>query len=513
VLEGCEGEILVELEKAVRNFDPDFILIPNSKFAVNYVSERAKANGLKLSLSRGLAVEGRWVDFNGRVVLDLRCFEEFGLAGIAELCNYSMLPPELAVGWPVGRLVDSRQCYEAIRRNVLLPVARSPSTAFRSLSEFHMADKGGLTFNPKVGVYENVCQLDFDSQYPNIIVKHNISYETVIDVGSVLREPRGFLAEITEYWLNRRLHFKRLAKTLPEGNLKIYAYQRQKALKAVLVVVYGYSGCSWNRFANVKCFEEINRISRKILIDALNVAEEEGFEVIYADVDSIYVHKAGAKLEDYEELRNLIVDETGLPMSIENWFKFIAFLPQQTNSGLSATKRYFGKLMSGELCFKGIEARRYDYPEYVKEVQLRMMETLFDAEDLSEVASNVDRVLGVLAKAVKALIEKRVPVEKLVVYKALHKDPREYSSMFPHVSAALQLMQHGYEVEVGDLIGYIHVRSRSKNQLTRVQAAQLVTGYYDAEKYIEMLVEAAETILSPLKIDKAQVRATLVGLR
>ncbi len=506
VLDGCESEILVELEKAISDLDPDFIITPKS--TIRYLKYRAEINNLKLNLGRK-NLNDKNISFIGRVIVDPGYFEDYGLAGIAELCNYSMLPPDLAVNWPIGHLVDSRQCYEALKRNILLPIARNSNTDFRTLSKFHVVDHGGLTFNPQIGVYENVCQLDFDSQYPNIIVKYNISYETVIDAGKVLRDRKGFLAEITEYWLNRRLYLKKLAKNLSEGPFKTYADQKQKALKSVLVVVYGYSGCPWNRFGNVKCFEEINRISRTIIVKTLNMVEREGFKVIYADVDSIYVQKPGAKLSDYEYLRNLIESEVGLPISIENYFKYLAFIPQKTDPSLAATKRYYGITYDGKLVYKGIEARRYDYPEYIRKVQLKMIEKLLDANSLPVVRNNVGKVVSVLADAIKSLINGEVPVEELVIHRVLRKHPLEYKSKFPHVIAALQLINNGVRIGSRGVISYIFNRYDASNPFMRVKALELVDdGKYGVEKYIEMLISAVETILSPLRVSKE----VIVGL-
>ena len=41
-------------------------------------------------------------------------------------------------------------------------------------------DKGGMIISPQIGLHENVVVLDYESEYANLIVKHNLSYETVI---------------------------------------------------------------------------------------------------------------------------------------------------------------------------------------------------------------------------------------------------------------------------------------------------------------------------------------------
>jgi DNA polymerase elongation subunit (family B) len=49
----------------------------------------------------------------------------------------------------------------------------------RTLEELVSRDKGGMIISPQVGLHENVVALDYDSEYSNLIVNHNLSYETV----------------------------------------------------------------------------------------------------------------------------------------------------------------------------------------------------------------------------------------------------------------------------------------------------------------------------------------------
>ena len=42
--------------------------------------------------------------------------------------------------------------------------------------------------------------------------------------------------------------------------------QRVNSLKNILVFLYGSTGSLWNRYGNVLAFEEINKLSRDILI-------------------------------------------------------------------------------------------------------------------------------------------------------------------------------------------------------------------------------------------------------
>ena len=66
------------------------------------------------------------------------------------------------------------------------------------------------------------------------------------------------------------------------------------ALKNILVVLYGTTGSFWNRLANVDTFEEINRLSREILIKSKDILQGLGYELLYADTDSVFLKKDGA---------------------------------------------------------------------------------------------------------------------------------------------------------------------------------------------------------------------------
>jgi DNA polymerase elongation subunit (family B) len=66
----------------------------------------------------------------------------------------------------------------------------------------------------------------------------------------------------------------------------------------------------------VVAFEEINRLSREVLIKTKDIVQELGFELVYADTDSVFLKKNGASLEDFEYVREILATEMGLPISL-----------------------------------------------------------------------------------------------------------------------------------------------------------------------------------------------------
>jgi len=84
---------------------------------------------------------------------------------------------------------------------------------------------------------------------------------------------------------------------------KIQHYKLQRdSLKWLLVCCFGYTGYKNARFGKIEAHEAINAVARETLLVAKEMAEERGYEVLHALVDSLYVRKAGATRVEYEAL-------------------------------------------------------------------------------------------------------------------------------------------------------------------------------------------------------------------
>jgi len=95
-----------------------------------------------------------------------------------------------------------------------------------------------------------------------------------------------------------------------------------------------------------------------------------------------------------------------------------------------------------------------------------------------------------------------------VISKLLGQDLMKYRSLFPHVSAAIQLSNENKHPKKGDTIRYIHTDSHHKNPLRRVVSLDSTDGKkeklaYDKEKYKEMILDAVETVLGYFGFDRA----------
>ncbi|MFZ0513134.1 MAG: DNA polymerase domain-containing protein, partial [Candidatus Nitrosopolaris sp.] len=209
--------------------------------------------------------------------------------------------------------------------------------------------------------------------------------------------------------------------------------------------------------------------------------------------------KQDASRLDYENVKDILIRETGLPISLESYYKFLVLLPLEADEKIEALKHYFGITQTNELIARGIEIRRHDVPNFIKEFQTELLYTLFDCKDLTEVKSKgYDNALLLVTKTIDKIMTGEILINDLVVSKILRQDLQKYRNLFPHVSAALQLSEAGAPVIRGDTVQYVYTKADHTNPLCRVRAFDLVDEeehHYDKEKYREMLLEAAETVL------------------
>jgi DNA polymerase elongation subunit (family B) len=166
----------------------------------------------------------------------------------------------------MNRIIDGRNCYELIQRGFVITEnnkAKINHEHIRTIEELVSRDKGGMIISPQTGLHENALVLDYDSEYANLIVNHNLSYETVLskkgEQVNKSQNKKGLLPIVVKKYLKRQLHFKELLKELSEDSKEyLWCQQRIDSLKNILVCLYGTTGSLWNRYGNVLVFEEIN---------------------------------------------------------------------------------------------------------------------------------------------------------------------------------------------------------------------------------------------------------------
>jgi DNA polymerase elongation subunit (family B) len=250
------------------------------------------------------------------------------------------------------------------------------------------------------------------------------------------------------------------------------------------------------------CFGEINRLSREVLIKTKDIVQGLGYDLVYADTDSVFIKRINSA-RDYNDVIYTLSKETQLSISVDYHYKFLVLLPLEADEKIEVLKHYFGITFDNEIVVRGIEIRRHDVPAFIKRFQTQLLHALFDCKDTSEIRSKgYEDALLLVTHAIDTIMTGEGLNDKdLVIAKLLGQDIQKYRSLFPHVSAAIQSKKHPLK---GDTIQYIYTNSKHNNPLYRVTPIENTWSLppYDKEKYKEMILDAAETVLGFYGFDR-----------
>jgi DNA polymerase I len=473
-LEGPERQVLSDLLELIKSHDPDLILGPHADTWVPLMVRKARRYGLEPTISRTgffkpMASKSYWsygkvnhkegaMIPEGRILIDTAksfVFAESGLKGVLMASRLSGLSPNLTSRFTPGTLISSYEVFEALRRSVAVPFRKRDAEGLRNISELRACDKGGMIFQPEPGVYEKVHQIDFTSLYPSIIVKYNLSPETVRDP-----ELKGFLCTVLSELLNLRIETKRLKKTNPD-----YA-GIDSILKWMLVTCFGYTGYRNAKFGQIQVHERITEISRELLMQIKELAESMNFRVLHGIVDCIWV--IGEPIASFKEA---VERETGILTEVDS-YDWIAFLPMADGSG--AYNRYFGRLNTGKMKIRGVMARKGDTPEYVLRMQKELFEVLGEAKSREELRRVEPKAQRVYRRYLDELVE--ADVRELAIHRRVSR--LSYSRRCAEASAVQAHLKQGISLAPGMEICYVVKDAKKWEVEPERTASEFDIGYY-----------------------------------
>jgi DNA polymerase II len=211
--------------------------------------------------------------------------------------------------------------------------------------------------------------------------------------------------------------------------------------------MYGVLASPNCRFYNTEIANAITSFARHMIQGTATIIREKGYEVIYGDTDSVFVHlnvktvEEAKKLgEQIEKEMNLYYDKEiqqnhGVKSHLELEFEKIFikfFMPKVRGSEEGAKKRYAGLLWKNGnevMDFTGLEFVRRDWTEVSKKFQLTLLDMVFH-----------DKEVKVYIKKFIDDLQSGKYDDLLVYKKALRKDTEDYTKTTPpHVKAARML--------------------------------------------------------------------------
>jgi DNA polymerase II len=499
--------LLIALQADLQRFDPDLLLTSHGDgWLIPKLAAWSKETGLRMDLNRerGRAVEmrvarsyftygqmvyrGAQSHLFGRWHIDRKnalLFSEYELEGVLEQSRVTGLGMQEMARKSPGAGITALQMVTALRSGVMIPFTKQQAETTKTLVELARADKGGLIYQPIIGVHKDVAQIDFASMYPSIIVTHNISPETL----GMKDAPMGLIPQALKPLLEKRLAIKDLMQRLDERDCEYANLQeRAAALKWLLVVCFGYLGYKNARFGRIESHEAVTAISRELMLQAKEIAEDMGYIVLHMYVDSLFVQRENTReKEDFAPLLEAIHAKTKISIALDGVYRWVCFLSSKRDKRIPVPNRYFGVFQSGEVKYRGIAARRRDTPFWVRRIQLQVLDCLAQAETLEQVQNFLPAGQHIKEQAMRDLRAGRVPLEELVVTQSLSRELAQYRCPSPAARAGFQLQAANRSVAAGQFMRFVFVRGDD-----RVRAWELGVDprTVDVQRY-EVLLERA----------------------
>lgn len=539
-----ERPFIINIASILQTYDPDILLTNwgdtwlidhllklSKKWKVSLPLNREPARGVarrgeKVYFSYGQVIHrGQQIHLFGRLHID-RCnamlWGDYGLDGVFELGRVTGLPLQMSARVSPGSGISAMQMTTALHMGVLIPWHKQQAEDPRSALNLFLGDQGGLVYQPTIGLHSHVGEIDFISMYPSVMVHFNISPETVgsrspqaeliPELGMTIdRTTPGLVPLTLQPLLRKRIAFKEQILTLPEWDPRKKRYKMcASAHKWLLVTCFGYLGYKNARFGRIEAHQAVTAYGRETLLAAKDAAEDLGFEVLHMYVDGLWVRKPGLKIvQDFQPILDEVVAKTGLPISLDVIFRWVAFLPSRRDERIPVPNRYFGIFQDGTIKIRGIEARRGDTPACISGMQMETLKLMAKAASAEELPALLPQIRALLLKRLWLIQQCALPLEEyLVTLKLSHTLAQYKAPNTPTAAALTQLEAIGKSLRPGQRVRFLFTLGEPG-----VHAWDLPGKFdpqrLDVERYKILFLRAAFTLLQPLGFSEARLEAWL----
>jgi DNA polymerase-2 len=540
-------ELITLLNSILSSFDPDVIRTQfGDAWLFPQLDELSKKAGIPLTPNRDPSMpvlKRREVSFfnyghahyraaqihlRGRWHVDVKncmTYNQYQLIGAIEQTRLSSLPLQEVARRSPGAAIASMQNLTALKRGTLVPYQHQKGEIPKTFNQLYRAARGGLIFQPTPGIFNNVAILDFSSKMASIMIKFNVSPETVVDIQEtgdgfeipdlgvkILPRP-GLIPQTLKTMRDKRLALKRQLKAMDKNNPNHRAmYLRYKAvadaLKWLTVVCYGRLGFANSIFGRLNAHEVVSYLSRKVITEAKLLAEEKGFDVLHVYVDSLFVSRQSASKEDFQALADEIDQMIGLPIELENVYSWFAFPSSRQNPRVPVANRFYGITTNGKHKIRGLAFRRNDTCKFVASLQLQIIETLAKETNPKKLIDLLPEIIETTQEKLDLLKKRIVPLSELVVTQVLSRELNNYSVLSPLAVASRQLQLEGKTMKMGQRVKFIYSRQGPGVHAWDLPAP-INPHHVDVIRYKELILRAVHEVLQPLNLSEKILREWL----
>jgi DNA polymerase-2 len=380
-------------------------------------------------------------------------------------------------GMPLDKMGGSVASFEY----AYLPKLHRYGYVAPSLGELQsdVVSPGGYVMDSQPGLYQHVLVLDFKSLYPSIIRTFNIdpyafwfAKHKNLDKGDVVQGFNG------AFFAREQHILPNIIRDLWQERDKAKAEDDQplsQAIKIIMNSFYGVLGSPGCRFFDPRVCSSITLRGHEIIQTSHEWIEQQGYQVIYGDTDSLFVWLGKDFSQQHDAEQQAAAIGRGLAEGLNVWwqerlkkkFSIVSaleiefethyqdfFMPTIRGSEKGSKKRYAGTVLkwdeehnkTREIVFKGLETVRADWTPLAKDFQRTLYQLVFDKAPYQH-----------YIKAVVADVLAGRRDQDLVYSKRLRRLVAAYEkSNPPHIKAAKKMEAGSQQLlSSGDQLRYI----------------------------------------------------------
>ena len=313
---------------------------------------------------------------------------------------------------------------------------------------------------------------------------------------------KGIMPSILEELLKARAYTRKMIKTTKDPFMQNILDKRQLGYKVTANSLYGQCGSRTSTFYEKDVAAATTATGRMMITYAKRMIEEVygdlvyetaaygavkcKAEYVYGDTDSVFFTfnlenpNTGEKIrgkpaleatiEIAQDVADLCTRYLKPPMELTYEKTLMPFI-------LLSKKRYVGMLYEtdpnkGKLKFMGLSLKRRDSCDYLKDVYGGILKILMDTKR----DNSIDASIEYLNKCLNELVEGKVPMDKLMITKALRSDYKNPATIAHKVLAdRIAKRDPGNKPKPGDRMKFVHFVCAETNGKKPLQGEKIET--------------------------------------
>lgn len=354
-------------------------------------------------------------------------------------------------------------------------------------------DKQGNFLYDNLPGYEYI-NIEFDTyKYPENQNGKRVKTKAgtkVVRWAQLPKNQKSIMPSILQELLKARSDTRKKIKQEKDPFMQNILDKRQLGYKVTANSLYGQCGARTSTFYEKDVAASTTATGRMMIVYAKTMIEEvyqdmvydtechgpvlTKAEYVYGDTDSVFFTFNLKDPKTMEDIRGKKALEITIEIAQDAALLCTEYLKQPMELSYEKTlmpfillskKRYVGMLYEtnpkkGKLKFMGLSLKRRDSCDYLKDVYGGILTILMDEK------RSIQDALKYLDDALNNLIEGKVPMEKLIITKALrgyYKNPKQIA----HYVLAERIGQRdpGNKPKPGDRMKFIHIVNNKKNTL------------------------------------------------